>query len=89
MTEGTDALRTARKQLQRRIRGEKSVGNARCMLKYFSPKDYAEVEDALVKQGGGRGVQIKEEGCSASSRPRRSEVQIGPNDEPSGGPSNR
>jgi hypothetical protein len=46
MTEGTDALKTARKQLERQKRGEKALGNAHCMLKYFSPKSYHEVENA-------------------------------------------
>lgn len=46
------------------MRGEKPLGNAHCVLLYFSPKDYAELEDALVKHGGvrsGRGIQNKEE----------------------------
>lgn len=64
MTKGTDALRTAREKLERHTRDEKSVGNAHCMLKYFSPKDYAEVEDPRVKHAdarSGRGAQSKEE----------------------------
>jgi hypothetical protein len=52
------------KELERAMRGEKPLGNAHCVLMYFSPKDYAELEDMLVKHGGvrsGRGIQNKEE----------------------------
>ena len=44
--------------------GKKPLGNARCVLMYFSPKQYDELEDVLVKHGGvrrGRGVENKEE----------------------------
>ena len=57
-------LELAAKELERRMRGEKPLGNAHCVLMYFSPKGYAELEDALVKHGGvhsGRGIQNKEE----------------------------
>ncbi len=46
------------------MRGENPLGNSHCVLMYFSPKDYAEFENALVKHGGvrsGRGIQNKEE----------------------------
>jgi hypothetical protein len=62
MTKGTDALRTARKQLERHTRDEKFLGNAHCILKYFSPKNYAEVDDARAKHGAarsGRGIENK------------------------------
>jgi hypothetical protein len=52
------------KELERLMRGEKPLGNAHCVLMYFSPKQYAQLEDALVKHGGvrsGRGIQKKEE----------------------------
>jgi hypothetical protein len=40
------------KELQRHLRGEKTLGgNAHCVLMYFSPKDYEEVEEELVKHG--------------------------------------
>ena len=52
MTKGTDTLRTVRKQLERHARDEKPIGNAHCILKYFSPKNYAEVDDARAKHGG-------------------------------------
>ena len=55
---------TTAKDLERHMRGKKPLGNAHCVLMYFSPKDYAEVEDALVKHGGGRsgrGILNKEE----------------------------
>src|SRR5579863_4454952 len=58
------AERISSKELERQMRGEKPISNAHCVLMYFSPKHYAELEDALVKQGGvrsGRGIQNKEE----------------------------
>jgi hypothetical protein len=84
MTKGTDALRTARKQLERHTRNEKPIGNAHCILKYFSPKNYAEVDDARTKDGAarsGRGIESKE---TALVR-----IVKTANDEPSGGPSRR
>jgi hypothetical protein len=45
------------------LRGEKPLGNAHCVLMYFSPKQYAELEAALLKNGGsrsGRGIVDKE-----------------------------
>ncbi len=51
------------KELERILRGEKPLGNARCVLMYFSPKQYDELEAALVENGGtksGRGVLNKE-----------------------------
>ena len=38
---------TTAKDLERRMRGKKPLGNAHCVLKYFSPKQYAELEEAL------------------------------------------
>jgi hypothetical protein len=52
MTKGTDSLRTAGKQLERHTRDEKFLGNAHCILKYFSPKSYAEVDDAAREARG-------------------------------------
>jgi hypothetical protein len=52
------------KELERHMRGEKPIGNAHCVLMYFTPKQYAELEDMLVKYGGvrsGRGIQNKEQ----------------------------
>lgn len=51
------------KELERQMRGEKPLGNAHCVLMYFSPKDYAELEEALLSHGGtgsGRGILNKE-----------------------------
>ena len=51
-------------ELERAMSGKKPLGNARCVLMYFSPKQYDELEDALVRHGGmrrGRGVEDKEE----------------------------
>jgi hypothetical protein len=55
---------TSANELERVLSGKKSLGNARCVLMYFSPKQYDELEDALVGHGGvrrGRGVENKEE----------------------------
>ena len=40
------------KDLERHMRGwEKPAGNAHCVLKYFSPKQYKQLEGALVPYG--------------------------------------
>src|SRR5208337_4791444 len=57
------------KELERQMRGEKPLGNAHCVLMYFTPKDFAVLEEALLEHGavrspggrGGRGLQKKEE----------------------------
>src|SRR6185437_6555463 len=52
------------KQLERKMQGEEPLSNAHCVLMYFSPKQYAELEEALLKNGGersGRGIVGKEE----------------------------
>ena len=52
------------KQLERKMHGEEPLNNARCVFMYFSPKQYAELEEALLKNGGersGRGIVGKEE----------------------------
>ncbi len=62
---------TTSKDLERQMRGGKPLGNAHCVLMYFSPKDYAELEDTLLKHGGvrsGRGIQNKEEALIAVLR---------------------
>jgi hypothetical protein len=41
---------TTAKDLERHMRGEKPAGNAHCVLKYFSPKQYTQLE-ALVPYG--------------------------------------
>jgi hypothetical protein len=54
---------TNSKELERQMRGEKPLGNAHCVLMYFSPKQYAEFEEALLKNGAkrsGRGMVDKE-----------------------------
>jgi hypothetical protein len=51
------------KELERQMRGEKPMGNAHCVLMYFKPDDYAEIEEALVHYGAvssGRGLRKKE-----------------------------
>ena len=53
------------KELERIMRGEESLGDSRCVLMYFSPKQYEELEEALVHHGArkaerGRGLVEKE-----------------------------
>jgi hypothetical protein len=51
------------KQLERKMQGEEPLGNTHCVLMYFSPKQYAELEEALLKNGAersGRGIVGKE-----------------------------
>ena len=51
------------KELERRLRGEKPMGNAHCVLMYLTSKQYAELEAALLKNGAtrsGRGIVDKE-----------------------------
>jgi hypothetical protein len=84
MTKGTDTLRTAGKQLERHTRNEKFLGNAHCILKYFSPKNYAEVDDARAKRGAARsGRGIENKGTALVRKVTAA------SDEPSGGPSSR
>jgi hypothetical protein len=40
------------KDLERHMRGEKPLGNAHCVLRYFSPKQYKQIEGALAPYGG-------------------------------------
>ena len=50
-------------QLKALVKGEKPITNAHCVLMYFTPKQYAELEDVLLKNGGtrsGRGILDKE-----------------------------
>ncbi len=39
------------KELECCMRGKKPLGNARCVLMYFSPKDYADLDHAIEKRG--------------------------------------
>jgi hypothetical protein len=51
------------KQLERKMQGEEPLNNAHCVLMYFSPKQYAEFEEVLLKNGAersGRGIVGKE-----------------------------
>jgi hypothetical protein len=51
------------KQLERKMQGDEPLNNAHCVLMYFSPKQYAEFEEALLKNGAersGRGIVGKE-----------------------------
>ena len=52
------------KVLERQMRGEKPMENAHCVVMYFTPKQYAEFKEALLKNGAepsGRGIVGKEE----------------------------
>ncbi len=53
------------KELERASRGDQPLGNSHCVMLYFSPKQYKELEEALVHHGarkarGGRGLAEKE-----------------------------
>jgi predicted methyltransferase len=52
------------KQLEREMRGEEPISHARCVLMYFTSDQYAEFEEALLKNGAetsGRGIVGKED----------------------------
>lgn len=54
------------RELERIMRGEEPLGAAHCVLMYFSPKEYDELEEALVRHGArkaerGRGLVEKEQ----------------------------
>jgi hypothetical protein len=40
------------KDLECHMRGKKPLGNAHCVLMYFNPKHYTQLEGALVPCGG-------------------------------------
>ena len=51
------------KELERQMRGEKPMGDAHCVVMYFTSKQYAEFKEALLKNGAnqsGRGMVDKE-----------------------------
>ena len=57
------------KQLGTLMKGEKPINNARCVLMYFTPKEYKVLEEALVNNGGqrsGRGFLNKEKALIAA-----------------------
>jgi hypothetical protein len=60
------AEKTPAKMLERQLRGETPMKNAHCVLMYFTPKQYEELENALIQNGAvrgsgkGRGLQNKE-----------------------------
>jgi hypothetical protein len=50
-------------QLKMLVKGEQPVNNAHCVLMYFSPQQYEQLEESLLKHGGtrsGRGILNKE-----------------------------
>ena len=51
------------KQLEAQMKGHKPLTNAHCVLMYFSPKQYKQLENVLLHNGGersGRGILHKE-----------------------------
>ena len=51
------------KQLEALMKGEQPVTNAHCVLMYFTPKQYKDLEEVLLQNGGsrsGRGILNKE-----------------------------
>jgi len=62
------------KQLERQMRGETPMKNTHCVLMYFSPAQYKELEAALLANGakrnpkGSRGLQGKEEALMKAIR---------------------
>ena len=46
---------TTAKDLERHMRGKKPLGNAHCVLRYFSPKQYTQLEGVLVPYCGAPG----------------------------------
>ena len=55
----TLAQKNNAKELQRHLRGQKTLGdNAHCVLMYFSSEDYELVEQMLLKHGGVRRQMI-------------------------------
>ena len=46
---------TTAEDLERHMRGEKPAGNAHCVLRYFSPKQYMQLEGVLVPYCGAPG----------------------------------
>jgi hypothetical protein len=63
VTENTNS-----EQLERRMKGEAKVGNAACVLKYFSPKEYKELEKG-PSPNTGRPVILRVVGSGARRRP--------------------
>jgi hypothetical protein len=52
------------KQLERKMHGDEPLNNAHCVLMYFSPKQYAQLKEVLLKNGAetsGHGIVGKEE----------------------------
>ena len=62
---------TNTKELERQMRGEKPMGNAHCVLMYFRPKEYDELEAALLANGAskvGKGLVDKEKALITAIR---------------------
>jgi len=51
------------KKLEALMKGEQPIANAHCVLMYFTPKQYKDIEEILLQNGGkrsGRGILNKE-----------------------------
>lgn len=64
---------TPTKLLEKQLKGEKPLNNAHCVLMYFTPKQYKELEEALLshgatQSGSKRGIQNKENALIAALR---------------------
>jgi hypothetical protein len=69
------------KQLEQRLRGKEPPENSHCVLMYFTPKEYEELEHVLLRNGGqrsGRGIVNKEQ---ALLRALKSRAEIRERDE--------
>lgn len=73
------------RQLERLMAGEAPMKNARCVLLYFSPKQYDELETALLHHGGkraGRGIVDKEKALISVVRKVLGGMGLQKHDEP-------
>jgi len=58
----TLAENSSARQLEKQMRGEEPVPNARCVLMYFSLADYGKFEEALLANGAKRNPKGSKEG---------------------------
>jgi hypothetical protein len=71
---------TPSKELERQMRGEEPLGNAHCVLMYFSPKDFELLEETLIEHGPTRvphrrgGLQGKEKALIAALKEAKEAV---------------
>lgn len=66
-------------QLKQITKGDEAVNNARCVLLYFSPKEYDHLETVLLANGGtksGRGIVDKEKALLKAISPEGVKVKM-------------